>query len=78
MTAITCRYLSADGQPRNSWPPGLRTMQFVMNEDEVQSSVVVVPEKKPNAITRKAIKELEEGGGTEFKSIQALFDDLGI
>ena len=53
-------------------------MQLVMNEDEVQSSVVVAPEKKPNAITREAIRELEEGGGAEFKSIQALFEDLGI
>lgn len=53
-------------------------MQFVMNEDEVQSSVVVAPDKKPNGATREAINELEEGGGTEFKSIRALFDDLGI
>ena len=78
MTAVTCRYLSADEQPQDSWPPGLRTMQFVMNKEEVQSSVVVAPEKKPNETTRKAIKELEEGGGAEFKSIRALFEDLGI
>ena len=48
-----------------------------MNEDEVQPFLVVAPDKKPNAITREAIKELEEGAGKEFKSVQALFEDLG-
>ncbi len=32
----------------------------------------------PNAITRKAITELDAGKGKRFKSADALFDDLDI
>ncbi|MCF6766931.1 type II toxin-antitoxin system RelB/DinJ family antitoxin [Thiotrichales bacterium 19S11-10] len=32
--------------------------------------------KAPNATTLKAMKELEEGKGKKFKSIDALMDDL--
>jgi DNA-damage-inducible protein J len=36
------------------------------------------PVKTPNAATRAAIKELEEGKGKRFESAEALFKDLGI
>jgi DNA-damage-inducible protein J len=32
--------------------------------------------KVPNAATRKAIEELEQGGGKRFSSVSALMDDL--
>ncbi|MBS0193609.1 MAG: type II toxin-antitoxin system RelB/DinJ family antitoxin [Proteobacteria bacterium] len=32
----------------------------------------------PNATTRKAMKELDEGKGKRFDSAEALFKDLGI
>ncbi|UNE55088.1 type II toxin-antitoxin system RelB/DinJ family antitoxin [Bartonella machadoae] len=34
--------------------------------------------KVPNNITRKAIKELDEGKGKTFENAEALFKDLGI
>ncbi len=34
--------------------------------------------KVPNSVTRKAIKELDEGKGKTFKNADALFKDLGI
>ncbi|MEJ7804620.1 MAG: type II toxin-antitoxin system RelB/DinJ family antitoxin [Telluria sp.] len=34
--------------------------------------------KVPNATTRKAMAELEQGKGKRFKSAEALFKDLGI
>ena len=34
--------------------------------------------KVPNAATRKAISELEQGKGKRFKSARALFKDLGL
>ncbi|WP_019221822.1 type II toxin-antitoxin system RelB/DinJ family antitoxin [Bartonella senegalensis] len=34
--------------------------------------------KVPNRITRKAIKEVDEGKGKIFKDADALFKDLGI
>ena len=34
--------------------------------------------KAPNAATRKAMAELEQGKGKRFKSADALFKDLGI
>ena len=34
--------------------------------------------KVPNAATRRAMAELEEGKGKRFASADALFDDLGI
>ena len=36
------------------------------------------PVKVPNAITRKAMAELEEGRGKRFASADELFKDLGI
>ena len=36
------------------------------------------PVKVPNAITRKAMAELEEGKGKRFASADELFKDLGI
>lgn len=36
------------------------------------------PIKTPNAATRAAIAELEEGKGKRFDSAEALFKDLGI
>ena len=36
------------------------------------------PIKTPNAATRAAIAELEEGKGKRFDSVEALFKDLGI
>lgn len=53
-------------------------MQLVLDDDDVQATVVVMPAKKPNAITRQAMKGLEEGDYGEFTSFQALFEDLGI
>lgn len=44
----------------------------------VEVDIDAVPAKKPNEPTREAIRELEEGGGKEFQSIRALFEDLGI
>ena len=34
--------------------------------------------KTPNATTRKAIAELEEGKGKRFASAEKLFKDLGV
>lgn len=34
--------------------------------------------KAPNATTRKALTELEQGKGKRFTTADALFDDLGI
>ena len=34
--------------------------------------------KVPNAATRRAMTELEQGKGTRFDSPEALFEDLGI
>lgn len=34
--------------------------------------------KSPNATTRKAIAELEQGKGKRFASTEALFRDLGL
>lgn len=34
--------------------------------------------KIPNKITRKAIRELDEGKGKTFENAEALFKDLGI
>ena len=34
--------------------------------------------KSPNAKTRRAMKELDEGKGRTFKSSDDLFEDLGI
>ncbi len=34
--------------------------------------------KTPNATTRKAIAELEEGKGKRFSSAEKLFKDLGV
>ena len=34
--------------------------------------------KSPNAVTRAAMKELDEGKGKTFKSSDELFKDLGI
>jgi DNA-damage-inducible protein J len=36
------------------------------------------PVKTPNAVTRAAMKELEEGKGKRYESAEALFKDLGI
>ena len=36
------------------------------------------PIKTPNATTRKAMKELEEGKGKRFASANKLFKDLGV
>jgi hypothetical protein len=33
---------------------------------------------KLNAETLEAIKELDEGGGTRYQSVEELFNDLGI
>ena len=32
----------------------------------------------PNATTRKAIEEIDEGKGERFEDIESLFDDLGL
>ena len=34
--------------------------------------------KVPNATTVRAMKELEDGGGTRYSSVEEMFDDLGI
>jgi DNA-damage-inducible protein J len=34
--------------------------------------------KLPNATTREAMRELEEGKGQRFGSVEELFEDLGI
>ena len=34
--------------------------------------------KVPNAATRRAMAELEQGKGKRFESADALFEDLGI
>ena len=34
--------------------------------------------RAPNPITRKAMKELDEGKGKHFYSAEALFEDLGL
>jgi DNA-damage-inducible protein J len=34
--------------------------------------------KVPNAATRRAMAELEQGKGRKFDSVDALFEDLGI
>ncbi|MDP4021632.1 type II toxin-antitoxin system RelB/DinJ family antitoxin [Methylobacterium sp. NEAU 140] len=36
------------------------------------------PVKVPNATTRRAMAELEKGGGERFGSAEALFEDLGL
>ena len=36
------------------------------------------PCRVPNALTREAVKELDEGRGTRFDSIEDLFEDLAI
>ena len=32
----------------------------------------------PNAVTRRAMAEIDRGGGKKFVSAEALFEDLGI
>lgn len=34
--------------------------------------------KVPNATTVRAMKELEDGGGTRYGSVEEMFKDLGI
>ena len=34
--------------------------------------------KVPNATTARAMKELEDGGGTRYGSVEEAFNDLGI
>ena len=34
--------------------------------------------KQPNAITLKAMEELERGGGKRYANSQEMYDDLGI
>ena len=34
--------------------------------------------KVPNAATARAMKELEDGGGTRYGSVEEVFKDLGI
>jgi DNA-damage-inducible protein J len=36
------------------------------------------PVKVPNAVTRQAMAELEQGRGKHFGSADALFEDLGL
>lgn len=36
------------------------------------------PAKVPNATTLEAMRELEEGGGARFDTVEALFEDLRI
>ena len=36
------------------------------------------PSGMPNALTCEAMKELDEGRGVHFDSIEDLFEDLGI
>lgn len=33
--------------------------------------------KVPNAATARAMKELEDGGGARYNSVEEVFDDLG-
>ncbi len=34
--------------------------------------------KVPNATTAKAMKELEEGGGARYDSVEEMFKDIGV
>jgi len=49
------------------------TLMRVADEGRLPFDVAV-----PNATTRKAMKELDEGKGKRFDSAEALFKDLGI
>lgn len=49
------------------------TLIRVADEGRVPFDVSV-----PNAVTRKAMKELDSGKGKRFDSVEALFKDLGI
>ena len=37
-----------------------------------------IPVREPNAATRKAMEELDEGKGKRFAGLEELFEDLGV
>ena len=37
-----------------------------------------IPVREPNAATFKAMKELDEGKGKRFASLEELFEDIGV
>ena len=56
-------------------PSGETRRRPVQEADESRPSFTV---RTPNATTVKAMKDLEEGGGKRFASVEKLFEEMGI
>ncbi len=76
MDGITCDFLAPDGRSSYECMSGITEMRFLATTGEPQATFVLMPEPQPNKVTIKALEELEEGGGREFTSLEALFEDL--